>query len=76
MIAFQSPQLTDRGVLAPIFYGSGNLGCEFTFNNTYLWGPQEYPFWEICLFSFPIGTARAPMSTPLATATTKLPSGF
>ena len=65
MIAFQSPQLTDRGVLAPIFYGSGNLGCEFTFNNIYLWGRQEY-----------IGTARAPMSTPLATATTRLPSGF
>ena len=52
MIAFQSPQLTDRGVLAPIFYGSGNLGCEFTFNNIYLWGRQEYAIVENCLVLF------------------------
>ena len=52
MIAFQSPQLTDRGVLAPIFYGSGNLGCEFTFNNIYLWGRQEYAIVGNCLVLF------------------------
>ena len=38
MIAFSIPLVTDCGVLAPIFYGSGNLGCEFTLNNIYLWG--------------------------------------
>ena len=52
MISFQSPQLTDRGLLAPVFYSSGNLGCEYTFNNIYLWGRQEYAIVENCLVLF------------------------
>jgi hypothetical protein len=37
MIAFKSPQLSDRTWVEPLFYAAGNRGCENNFTNLFVW---------------------------------------
>ena len=37
MLTFQSPELTDRQWAAPLLAAEGTMGCEYNFDNIYLW---------------------------------------
>lgn len=44
MIDFQSPNLADKAKYDAILMHSGERGCEYSFNNLYLWGRQKIAF--------------------------------
>lgn len=52
MIDFQSPSLADKANYDAILMHCGQRGCEYSFNNLYLWGRQKIAFFGEHLLFF------------------------
>lgn len=52
MIDFQTPNLADKANYDRILMHCGQRGCEYSFNNLFLWGRQKIAFFENRLLFF------------------------
>ena len=51
-INFKKIEKTDRGVYEALLFADGEMGCEFSFGNLYLWGRQKMAVVEGCAVMF------------------------